>query len=257
MKKFILALLIAVLPLSASYEELMKAVDDNNLIRARSISRYDAVSTEPKAMYNMALLEYVLSSETNALRWLKRSYKAGYTQALFGEAIILFSHSQTPYYLAQVNNDLVKLPKSETTTAFLHVVNDWYNNTNNATALEYLSVGELYYSNPIIRVNIELATKLFRQAANKNSTQAYLYLGDIYINSRQPNSAVLALESYKKAYELTESREAMYKLGEIYVDGPRGVRKIQEGHLLIERAIAGGYNPNIVYKNVVLPLKKY
>jgi len=255
--KVLLLLFLSLLPLSASYDEMMKAVEEGNLIRARAIVRYDALSSSPKAMYNMALFEYLLSSQSNALRWLKHSYDAGYNRALLGEAIILFSHSQNPYYLKLVHSSLKQLKIDNTVISFLHVIEDLYNKTDKASAYEYLLIAKLYYKNPIIKQNIELARMLFQRSAAKGSMKAFRYLGEMYETSNTPNSMILALESYKKAYEIGEDRASLYKMGMIYLTGPRELRNLELGEQMKNRALAGGYNPKKIYDVVPLPLKKY
>jgi len=235
----ILGVVISVL-MANNLDMFNAAVKKHDFNRAKALVRPDAVEGNAHAMFNLGLLEYVTGSENNALRWFRRSAKEGVTKAYMGEGIILFSKNRNQDSLKKAQLAFRQAGKLTLASDFLAVISDFLNGTDRAPADSYYHLASLYYDDPIILSNESLAFTLMQHAADRGLAAAALEYGKLLLKHGGPESVWNAQKYFHQA-ALSGSEEARYREGQIFFEGPRGVRNIAKGQALMAEALENGY----------------
>lgn len=246
----ILLILLSALALFGSDFELMKAsFDKGDMNRAITYARMNAMNGNVAAMYDLGLLYYAKGSTKEAKTWLERSVK-NEGKGELALSIILFSQSRNRDNYMQVRESLINVPKGDIRDALMAVSKDLGENRHEASAENYLLLGELYSGDMLVMPDTRLSLFLINQAAKKGNAKAMEMMGDAYWHSNYTqdtrilvtetgNALNVALEYYSSAANLG-NLDAMAKMGKIHIIGPRDVRRIQYGVDLILQSANGG-----------------
>lgn len=234
------------------------AVEKHDFNRAKALVRPDAVEGNANAMFNLGLLEYLTGSVNNALRWFRRSAEGGVAEAYMGEGIILFSENRNEGSLKKARSAFRRAGQLTLASDFLAVISDFLNGTDRAPADAYYRLASLYHDDPIILSNEPLAFTLMQHAADKGLAAAALDYGKMLLKRGGPESVWNAQKYFHQA-ALSGSEEARYREGQIFLDGPRGVRNIAKGQDLMAQAVGNGYTKSAAAaeKNAYLPFLSY
>jgi len=227
---------IALSLFGSDYNAMREAFDKGDVERAISFTRYNAINGVVPAIYDLGLLYYSKGSIKEAKTWLERSVEKG-GQGQLGLSIILFEKSQNTRQYNEVIDSLENVQRGSIRDALIAVSQDFISNKTNALAQEYLLLGELFSGDKIIYPNNTLAFLLIKKAAKKGNIQALELMGDAYntmvtsyvIAPRSQNTLDIALEYYAKAGTL----DAMAKIGQLYLIGPRYINTRGDGFALI------------------------
>ncbi len=245
-----LFLLLAALSLFGSDYELMKtAFDKGDINRAITLTRTNAMKGNIPAMYDLGLLYYAKGDAEKAKTWLQRSVKNEGKGAL-AVGLLLFSQSTNSAGYKKVTESLINVPKGEIRDALMAVSKDLAANRGDASAENYLVLGELYSSDPIIHQDMQKALFLTNQAAKKGSQRAKELMGDAYWRSaytrdsalivrQSTNDAETALAYYRDASTLG-NLEATAKMGKLLLIGPYYLIDVRQGTSLILKSAEGG-----------------
>lgn len=247
--KFVLLLFMGLSLFGNEYAEMKSSFEKGDVERAITHARMEAMSGNVAAMYDLGLLYCAKGSLNEARRWLERSVKNdGKGQLVVGT--ILFSQSRNREGYRKVMQSLIDVPKSPLRDALMAVSEDLSENRNEASAQNYLTVAELFYSDKIISPNPRIALFLTNQAAKKGDDRAMELMGDAYWRSdytrdtlmaapQTGNALAIALEYYTKAAGLG-NLDAMAKAGKLHIIAPRNLRRVTHGVELITQAANGG-----------------
>lgn len=246
----ILLILLSALALFGSDFELMKAsFDKGDMNRAIMYARTNAMKGNVAAMYDLGLLYYSKGSTKEAKTWFERSIK-NEGKGELALSIILFSQSRNRDNYVQVRESLINVPKGEIRDALMAVSKDLGENRRDASAENYLVLGELYSGDKFILPDTRLSLFLINQAAKKGNAKAMEMMGDAYWRSNYTqdtlmvapqtgNALNVALEYYSSAAN-QGNLDAMAKMGKLHIIGPRNLRRIQYGVDLILQSAKGG-----------------
>jgi len=224
------------------YSSMLDSFNDGNTNRAIAFARQNATQGNEAAMYDLALLYYAKGDIKKAEKWFNDSVKKGGRGIL---ALSLITFSKAKY--SDVLNSLNGSAPSAMRDSLLRVSQDLSQNQNNAPSQDYLLLGKLFFTDKIVHLNTRLSLFLINRAAQKGNAEALMIMGDANnfirpIALRAPratNGLAIALEYYVEASNLGNF-DAMAKMGELYIMGPRNIRKIQRGvGFIIESANAG------------------
>ncbi|MDA3945670.1 MAG: tetratricopeptide repeat protein [Helicobacteraceae bacterium] len=247
--KTLLLLLTALSLFGSDYALMKKSFDKGDINRAITIARTNAMNGNIPAMYDLGLLYYSKGSIREAKTWLERSVKND-GEGQLGVSLILFTQSSNRDGYKNVTESLINVPKGEIRDALMAVSKDLASNRDDASAENYLTLGELFSSDVIIRPDMRRALYLTNQAAKKGNPKALEMMGDAYWRSnltqdslivapQTGNALNVALEYYREASRLG-NLDATVKMGRLFIIGPRNLRRTQEGVDLILKAANEG-----------------
>jgi len=240
--KIVLTLLMGLSLYASDYSSMLESFDKGDTSRAIAYARGNATKGNSKAMYNLGLLYYSQGDIEKANYWFRDSVKNG-GKGDVAISLILFSQGEYEKVI-----ELLKSNKSaKIRNALMNVSQDFAENKNDASAENYLLLGELFFRDKIVHLDTRSALFLIDIAAKKGNSEALEIMGDAYNIMResalkaplQTNSLDIALEYYQQANEL-ENYDAMAKMGEIHITGPRNLRKVQYGVEFIQKSASGG-----------------
>ncbi len=247
--KTLLFLLMGLALFGSDYEQMKKSFDKGDINRAISITRSNAMKGNIPAMYDLGLLYYAKGDAKKAKTWLQRSVKNEGRGAL-AVGLLLFSQSTNNAGYKKAAASLVNEPKGELRDALMAVSKDLAANRHDASAENYLVLGELFSTDKVIHVNMRMALFLTDQAAKKGSQRAKELMGDAYWRSaytrdsalivrQSTNDAETALAYYRDASTLG-NLEATAKVGKLLLIGPYYLIDVRQGASLILKSAEGG-----------------
>ncbi len=224
--KILLLLFLGIALLGSDYKLMMSSFDKGDINRAINITRNNAMKGNIVAMYDLGLLYYAKGDTKNAKTWLERSVKND-GKGQLGVSIILFTQSRNRNDYKKVWESLINAPKGELRDALMAVSRDLANNGHDASAENYLVVGELYSIDKIIRPDRKRTLFMMDQAAKKGSPKAKEMMGDAYWHSdytvdtlivtpSTANDLSIALRYYEEASELG-NLDATAKMGKLHI----------------------------------------
>ncbi len=237
--KILLALLTALtLMASNDYARMKIAFEKGDINRAITYARTNAMRGDLNAMYDLGLLYYAKGDMKNAMVWLDRSVRNG-GKGEMGVSLLLFSNSTNRDGYMKAQESLINAPKSELRDALMAVSKDLYANRRDATAKDYLLLGELFSTDKIIRPDMRTALFLINQAAKMGDPKALELMGDAYWRSsytqgtmivapQTGNGVEIALEYYAQAVQ-KGNLDAMAKMGKLYIMAPWPVNNMRQG----------------------------
>ena len=237
--KIILALLTALtLMANSDYARMKIAFEKGEINRAITYARTNALRGDLDAMYDLGLLYYAKGDLKNAMVWLDRSVRNGSKGAL-GVGLLRFINSRNRDGYMKVQESLIDVPKSELRDALMAVSKDLYANRRDASAKDYLLLGELFSTDKIIRPDMRTALFLINQAAKLGDPKALELMGDAYWRSSYTNGTLIiapqtgngveiALEYYAQAVQ-KGNLDAMAKMGKLYMVAPWPLNNMQQG----------------------------
>ena len=243
--KIIFTLLMSLVLFASDYSSMLKSFEEGNTNRAIFYTRVNATQGNSNAMYDLGLLYYSLGDIEKANYWFENSLKNG-GKGEIAISLILFSKGEYENVL-----ELLKSSKSSKSmkirNALMDVSQDFTENKNDASSDSYLLLSKLFFRNKIVHLDTKLALFLVDIAAKKGNSEALEIMGDAYNIIRKStlkaplltNSLSISLEYYKQASNLGNNN-AMAKIGEIYITGPRSIRMVQYGVEFIKRSANGG-----------------
>ena len=227
---------------AGDFENMKTSFEKGDINRAIGVARNNAMAGSIEAMYDVGLLYYASGKTKEAKTWLARSVKNDGKGAL-GLAILAFEQTQNRKDYEAVMELLINVPKGNVRDALMNVSRDMVANRRDASASDYLTLAELYYTDRVVRPNLRVALYLTNQAAQKDDKKALELMGDAYWRSNYTydtlivapqtgNSLNIAMEYYQRAMNKGNT-DAMAKLGKLHIIGPRNLRRIQYGVTLI------------------------
>ena len=246
--KFLLPLFMAISLFASDYDLMQKSFDKGDINRAITIARTNAMRGNIPAMYDLGLLYYAKGDAKKAKTWLERSVKNEGKGAL-AVGLLMFSQSQNRNGYKKVMEALINEPKGEMRDALMAVSRDLSANRRDASAENYLVLGELFSTDIIIHPNIQKALFLTNQAAIKGSERAKELMGDAYWRSTYTQDAYMvalqtgkaaetALKYYRDAADLG-NLEAMAKAGKLLLVGPYYLVDVKQGVAQILQSAEG------------------
>ncbi len=240
--KIILILLMSLSLFASDYSFMIKSFEKGDTSRAIAYARNNATNGNVAAMYDLGLLYYSQGDIESASKWLNTSVKnAG--KGKFAIALIMFSRAEYSNVIATLSNS----NSGELSRSLLSVSQDLLKNRNSASADEYLLIGKLFFMDEIVHVDSNLALLLIEKSAKKGNAEALEIMGDAYnimrsSNLKAPqytNSLSTALEYYAQAGN-RGNYDALAKMGELHIIGPRNIRKVQYGIDFIKKSANSG-----------------
>ena len=240
--KIILTLLMSLSLFASDYSSMLESFDEGDTSRAIAYARVNATKGNSNAMYDLGLLYYSQGDIKKANYWFKNSVKNG-GKGDVAISLILFSKGEYEKVL-----ELLKSNKSsKIRNALMDVSQDLAKNKNAASAQNYLLLGKLFFSDKIIHLDTRSALFLVDIAAKKGDSEALEIMGDAHNILKEStlkaplltDSLAIALEYYMQASDLG-NYNAMAKMGEIHITGPRSLKRIQRGVKFIQKSANGG-----------------
>jgi len=247
--KILLILISAMVLFGSDYALMKKSFDRGDVKRAITYARTSAMQGDIPAMYDLGLLYYAKGDTKKAKMWLERSVKNN-GKGLLAVSLIMFTQSNNRDGYTKVTESLINEPTGKIRDALMAVSKDLAQNRYDASAEEYLLLGELFSSDKIVHINMQRALFLINKAAQKGSVVAMEKMGDAYWQSsytqgsfimapQTGNRLELAFKYYKSATELG-SMDAMAKLGKLYIIAPWMVNNVRKGsQLILQSALEG------------------
>ncbi len=240
--KIILTLLMSLSLFASDYSSMLESFDKGDTSRAIAYARVNATQGNSGAMYNLGLLYYSQGDIKKANYWFKNSLKSG-GKGDVATSLILFSKGEYEKVLELLKNN----KSTKIRNALMDVSQDFIDNKNDASAQSYLLLGELFFRDKIVHLDTRSALFLIDIAAKKGNSEALEIMGDAYNIMREStlkaplltNSLAVAVEYYMKASNLG-NYNAMAKMGEIHITGPRSLKRLQYGVELIQKSANGG-----------------
>jgi len=247
--KVLLILISAIALFGSDYALMKKSFDKGDISRAITYARTNAMQGNIAAMYDLGLLYYAKGDTKKAKTWLERSVKND-GKGLLGVSLIMFTQSRNKKGYTKVTESLINEPKGKVRDALMAVSKDLASNRFDASAEDYLLLGELFSSDKIVHIDMQTALFLINQAANKGNALAMEKMGDAYWQSsytqgsfimapQTGNRLEIAFEYYEKATELG-NLDAMAKLGKLYIIAPWMINNVRKGSQLILLSAQGG-----------------
>ena len=240
--KTVFILLLSLSLFAGDYSSMLESFDKGDTSRAIAYARVNATKGNTKAMYNLGLLYYSKGDIEKANYWFKKSVKSG-GKGNIATSLILFSKGEYRKVLELLNNS----KSTKIRNALVNVSQDLIDNKNDASAENYLLLGELFFRDKIVHLDTRLALFLIDIAAKKGNSEALEIMGDAYNIMRESalkapllhNSLSVSLEYYMQASNL-QNYNAMAKMGEVHIKGPRNIRMVQHGVEFIQKSANGG-----------------
>lgn len=247
--RIVIVLLMGLSLFGSDYSSMKASFEKGDIERAIMIARNNAMKGNIEAMYDLGLLYYAKGSVKEAKTWLERSVKND-GKGQLGASLILFTESRNSADYTKVTESLIDAPNGEIRDALMAVSKDLASNRREASAESYLTLGELFYADKIVRPNMQIALFLIDRAAQQGDAKAMELMGDAYWRSNYTvdtlmvaphvgNALNIALEYYREAAALG-NLDASAKLGKLHIVGPRNIRRIQQGVELILASAKGG-----------------
>ncbi len=247
--RIVIVLLMGLSLFGSDYNAMQASFEKGDVERAIMIARTNAMKGNIEAMYDLGLLYYAKGDVKKAKTWLERSVKND-GKGQLGASLILFTESRNSADYTKVTESLINEPRGEVRDALMAVSKDLASNRQEASAESYLTLGELFYADKIVRPNMRIALFLIDRAVQKGDAKAMELMGDAYWRSNYTvdtlmvapqtgNALNIALEYYSKAAALG-NLDATAKLGKLHIVGPRNLRRIQQGVDLILTSAKGG-----------------
>ena len=240
--KAVLILLMTSLLLAGDYSSMIDSFENGNTDRAIAYARMNATQGNRAAMYNLGLLYYAQGDVEKAQYWLESSVKKG-GKGEVGVGLIMFSRGEYSDVISYLNT----AASGKIRNSLINVSKDFVENKNKASSDEYIVLGELFSLDDIVRPNNELSLNLIDKAAAKGDTKALELMGDAHNSMRsysirapiQTNSLAQSLNNYRNAGS-RGNVDAIAKMGELYIIGPKSIRQVQYGVNFIIKSAHGG-----------------
>ena len=240
--KAVLILLITNLLFAGNYSSMIDSFENGNTDRAIAYARVNATQGNTAAMYNLGLLYYAKMDVKKAQYWLENSVKRG-GKGEVGVGLIMFSRGE----YSDVISYLGSAPSGKIRNSLLNVSSDFVENKNKASSDEYIVLGKLFSLDDIVRPNNELSLNLIDKAAAKGDVKALEMMGDAHNSMRsysiraplQTDSLAKSLNYYRNAGS-RGNIDAIAKMGELYIIGPKSIRQVQYGVNFIIKSANGG-----------------
>ncbi len=240
--KAVIILFMTSLLFGGDYSSMIDSFENGNTDRAIAYARMNATNGNKAAMYNLGLLYYAQGDVKKAQYWLESSVKRG-GKGDIGVGLIMFSRGEYSDVISYLNS----AASGKIRNSLINVSKDFVENKNKAFSDEYIVLGELFSLDDIVRPNNELSLNLISRAATKGDTKALEMMGDAHNSMRsysirapiQTDSLAQAINYYRNAGS-RGNVDAIAKMGELYIIGPKSIRQVQYGVNFIIKSANGG-----------------
>lgn len=240
--KTVLMLIMTLSLFGSDYDSMIDSFDNGDTNRAIAFARKNATQGNASAMYDLGLLYYSNGDVQRAQDWFEKSVKKD-GKGKIGIALIMFSKAEYTRVLEYLKSAKSGRMKS----SLLKVSKDILENRSDASSDDYLLLGELFFKDKIVYPNARLALFLIDKSAQIGNMKAQEIMGDanniMIVSSLEAplltNSLDIALKYYMKASN-QGNYDAMAKMGEIHIVGPRNIRMVQRGIDFIQKSANGG-----------------